>query len=94
MSVKLNKCTDESCDPQVQIRGKMGPHDYISHSPKEDPATYYEQVETHPDIDTDVRICCKSCGTTTGWQKADAPGMAGAGLDYLIKTWNEEHGKS
>lgn len=93
MPVTLNKCTNENCDPKIQVRGKMGSGDYISHSLRENPETYHNEVELIDDNHkSDVRICCKPCGTVTGWQKADAPGMPGAGLDYLVKTWNENNG--
>lgn len=42
-----------------------------------------------PDTLSDFRICCKTCGKATGWQRSDAPGMPGAGRDFTRKKWNE-----
>ena len=87
MPVALSKCTKPACDPQVQVRNKMCPGDYPGQ-----PDHYHTMVESYDYIDNDIRICCKTCDAVTGWNKADAPGMPGAGLDYVIKTWNEAHG--
>jgi hypothetical protein len=82
----LNKCKDENCAPVVQVRGKMGAGDYPSY-----PDDYYERVEMEDAIRGDVRVCCKVCGSASGWTKPDAPGMPGAGTDYMVKRWNEDH---
>ncbi len=82
----LNKCKDEKCDPVEQVRDKMGPGDYTNMD-----ENYFEHVEMDDSIRDDVRICCKTCGIASGWCKADAPGMPGAGRDYMVKLWNEAH---
>jgi hypothetical protein len=70
--------------PVEQVRDKMGPGDYFGH-----PEDYHTKVEMFDAIRNDVRISCPKCGKHTGWNKADAPGMPGAGLDFLHKKWNE-----
>lgn len=82
----LNKCKNANCDPVVQVRGRMGPGDY----PGQD-ENYHLRAEMEDSIRDDVRICCKVCGAVSGWCKADAPGMPGAGLDYMQKLWNEKY---
>lgn len=82
----LNKCKDDKCDPVEQVRGAMGAGDY----PNMD-ENYFERVDLDESNRDDVRICCKVCGTASGWTKADAPGMPGAGRDYMVKRWNENH---
>lgn len=82
----LNKCARPGCNPVEQIRGQMGPGDYPGQADD-----YYTRVEMDDDIRNDVRVCCKTCGVTGGWCKADAPGMPGAGADYMRKLWNEKY---
>lgn len=82
----LNKCKNADCNPVEQTRGNMGSDDYPGY-----PVDYYKTVEMYDDIRNDVRICCKVCGVSSGWCKPDAPGMPGAGTDYMRKLWNEAH---
>lgn len=82
----LNKCQNAGCNPVEQVRGQMGSGDYPGY-----PDDYYTRVEIDETTRNDVRICCKVCGSASGWCKADAPGMPGAGRDYMAKLWNEAH---
>jgi hypothetical protein len=61
----------------------------IEGSPEAETANPAHVVEMSDGIRGDVRICCKTCGCATGWNKADAPGMPGVGRDYVRKVWNE-----
>lgn len=51
-----------------------------------DPAHCVEMDDANRD---DFRICCKTCGRATPWNKSDAPGMPGVGQDWSRKLWNE-----
>jgi hypothetical protein len=93
----LKKCHSDTCEPIEQVRGKMGPGDYfdvihanpIGHPGAiPNPETYGDRVERAPDGEKDFRICCKTCGLATPWNKANIPGMPGAGEDYTRKLWN------
>ena len=82
-------------DPVEQTRGKMGEADYfdvLENDTQEAflhrvPKPYHENVEIDQGNAADVRIICKKCHMTTGWSKADAPGMPGAGLLWLRQRW-------
>lgn len=89
----------------MQVRGKMtnadyfdvwqndGMEGYLDRIPQKNKKRGVEsdeyEAELHDDNKSDVRIICKKCHKTTGWNKADAPGMPGAGVDFLTRRWNE-----
>jgi hypothetical protein len=86
----LVKCCPE-CDPVVQERGQMGPGDYFGVTlPNGQPdVNHHLKVEMHDAIRNDVRIACENCGAATGWGPKDFPNAPGAGLDFIVKRWNE-----
>lgn len=57
-------------------------------SPEAEAANQAHVVEADPANASDVRICCRTCGKATGWNKADAPGMPGVGLMFTRNLWN------
>lgn len=94
----VQKCGREGCDPSEQVRGRMGAGDYADvlksnavpvpgAVPADDLQRYHELVELDDANRDDVRICCLQCGKATGWQKPDAPGMPGIGVEFTRKTW-------
>lgn len=101
--MSLYKCVNDNCNPVEQIRGEMGPGDYVdvamahefvgpgagSAVHRDSATNLHELVEMEEDNKTDTRICCLTCGKATGWNRRDAPGMPGAGADYTRKLWNE-----
>lgn len=90
----MPKCEHE---PVEQIRGEMGAGDYFDvltrnlDAAKIDrvPDDYHDFVDLHNDNCNDFRIICRKCFLTTGWGKADVPGMPGVGIDFLRKRWRE-----
>jgi hypothetical protein len=92
----VKRCADPSCDPVEQHRGKMGPDDYFdvltndraAAESNRVPPQYHEHVELDASNATDVRIICRKCHRTTGWNKGDQPNMEGAGLLWLRLFWN------
>jgi hypothetical protein len=84
-------------EPVEQVRGKMGEDDYFDVLENDwqeaflhrVPKPYHEHVELGPHNDTDFRIICKKCHLTTGWNKADGPGMPGMGIEWSRKKWAE-----
>lgn len=95
----LRKCGRNGCAPIEQIRGRMGPGDYFDVAENDgqhafaermkDPENYHRMAELDDSNKDDIRIICRKCHRTTGWNKADAPGMPGAGRDYLQRVWND-----
>lgn len=91
----IGKCPDKDCAPVEQIRGEMGAGDYfdVLENDKMEafvnrlPPDYHEHVEIDETNSGDIRIICRKCHRTTGWNKADAPGMPGAGRDYQDRIW-------
>lgn len=59
-------------------------------SPESETARPEHIVEMDPSSAGDFRICCKTCGRATGWNRADAPGMPGAGADWVRKQWDKQ----
>lgn len=103
------------CDhePVEQIRGKMAKGDYfdaIANSMDEPKLArlsedYHLEVDLNDDNRTDFRIICGKCFLSTGWMKADAPGMPGALMHvgrekwkemskFSVEEWNAEQRKS
>jgi hypothetical protein len=89
-------------DPVQQVRGEMGKGDYFDvmaadadHAKverftyKHPGADYSDHVELDDGNKTDIRIICRKCHLTTGWNKADAPGMPGVGVDFVKRRWVE-----
>lgn len=80
-----------------QVRGEMGEGDYfdaVTNSLDEPklarlPQDYHNYVELDDSNRTDFRIVCRKCFLSTGWMKADAPGMPGVGKDFARKKWDE-----
>jgi hypothetical protein len=104
--MQLKTCGKKGCRPVEQVRGQMGPGDYAdviaSHRhvrPSADSAVNMESaqdmhllVEMNDEIKDDVRICCLTCGKATGWQRPDAPGMPGVGIEFSRNHWNKLNG--
>lgn len=100
--MQLKTCTKEGCRPVEQTRGQMGHGDYmdviVAHRyVVPNPASSVDMVSSHDlhlivdadkDSASDFRICCMTCGKATGWQRRDAPGMPGVGIEFTRKTWN------
>lgn len=99
----LKTCGKTSCNPVQQTRGEMGHGDYvdviISHehvrpNPAESKVDMYSSYDLHAIVEmdednkSDIRVCCKTCGKVTGWQRRDAPGMPGVGIEFSRSTWN------
>lgn len=57
-------------------------------SPEAETANPGHVVEMSEDGKTDFRICCKTCGKATPWNKADAPGMPGVGKIFTRNLWD------
>ena len=101
MDLRMNAESESKCqhDPVQQVRGEMGKGDYFDVieadkqeafvSRLKDPQNYHTQVELHDDNRSDIRIICRKCHRTTGWNKADAPGMPGVGVDFVKRRWAE-----
>jgi len=101
--MQLKKCAKKDCKPVEQTRGNMGHGDYVdvikSHQhvtrgPSSDvdmdsSHDLHLLVDKEEDNKSDCRICCMTCGKVTGWQRRDAPGMPGVGIEFTRKKWNE-----
>lgn len=101
--MQLNTCGAEGCNPVEQTRGRMGPGDYADvikshrHVTPNPSNSLVDMVSSHDlhliverdeSSQDDVRICCMTCGRVTGWQRRDAPGMPGVGVDFTRQQWN------
>lgn len=83
-------------DTVVQVRGQMGEGDYFDVLKNDEmesflsrvPRDYHSHVHLDDENRTDLRIICRKCHLTTGWNKADAPGMPGVGLDFAKRKWD------
>lgn len=86
----LAKCA-ETCNPVLQIRGQMGPGDYIGVVDANGvlDADHYKKVELDDANRDDCRIVCKTCGLATGWGPQNFPNAPGAGADFMRKKWGE-----
>lgn len=102
--MQLKKCAKKDCKPVEQTRGDMGRGDYadvikshrhVTPSPSQSSVDMKSShdlhllVEMEEDNKSDYRICCLTCGKATGWQRRDAPGMPGVGVEFTQKKWNE-----
>ncbi len=86
----LAKCKTEACDPIFQVRGQMGPGDYMNvWLPNGQPdLNFHEKIEMSDESKSDIRILCKTCGLATGWFQQNFANAPGAGKDYLVvKVW-------
>ena len=95
--MNLNKCIQCGSPAVEQVRGKMGPGDYkemqrVNHKGHwvED-SDYFKRVDLYDDIKDDFRVSCSKCDNATGWNKPNAPGMPGVGLEFSRKTWNDRN---
>jgi hypothetical protein len=100
--MQLKKCTNKACKPVEQTRGSMSHGDYVdvikAHehvTPGPSSAVNMKSshdlhliIDNEEDNKTDRRVCCLTCGKATGWQRRDAPGMPGVGIEFTHKTWN------
>lgn len=84
-----------------QVRGLMKKEDYFDVFANDAkyaaaidrlPENYADTVELNHDNATDFRIICTKCHLTTGWMKADAPGVPGGLKDFNRKKWGEIKG--
>jgi hypothetical protein len=91
----MSKCEHDTVE---QVRGKMGLGDYfdvIAHGQDEPvlarpPENYHEYVEINENNRTDVRIICKKCYMSTGWMRAQVPGMPeDIGIPAIRQKWAE-----
>jgi hypothetical protein len=94
----VKRCADPSCDPVEQFRGKMLADDFFDVMENDGaaaqsnrvPKSYHEHVEIDDSNASDVRIICRKCHRTTGWNRGDAPNMPGAGVLWLPLKWNAD----
>jgi hypothetical protein len=94
----MKRCGKNECDPVEQVRGTMLSEDYFdvflsdgaAAQANRVPQPYHEHVEIDASNARDVRIICKACHRTTGWNHGDAPNMPGAGVMWLRDYWNAQ----
>lgn len=88
-------------DAVEQVRGLMKREDFFDVFANDEnysafvdrlPQHYADIVEINHDNATDFRVICRKCHLTTGWMKADAPGVPGGLKDFHRKKWNEIKG--
>lgn len=79
----LGKCGAAACDPTLQVRGEMGPGDYLGQfNPDGSPdIEFYKKVELYDSPDggktpgnkKDVRVLCRKCGHASAWNLGEVP---------------------
>ena len=92
--MQINPCRVCGASAAEQIRGSMGPSDYVGQH-----RDYYLDVAKgdvegpgiHDGNRHDFRVACTKCDNALGWNFPDAPGYPGAVKMAMIMRWNEEN---
>jgi hypothetical protein len=90
----MNPCGKCGAPATEQIRGDMGPGDYVGQH-----RDYYRDVSAdngyHPGLHDgnrrDFRIACTQCDNAQGWNQPDAPGYPGAVKAAMLAQWDKDN---
>lgn len=92
---ELKPCRLCGADAVSQVRGEMGPGDYKEMQKQNEKGRwvpdpdFYKVVHLDESNKSDIRISCSVCDNATPWNKADAPGLPGVGVEFIRKQWND-----